>query len=524
MAKLSLLLYLTNNQLCAYLEEAGSLSEGETFDNYATGWSKFADFLKPMAKVNCFLLTDLIEEDFHRETAPHLFGSAKNKLLERRLNALYRDTEYRQASQQGREKTGRKDDQLLLSALTNPQLLKPWIDALKAQKLDISGIYSVGLLSELFFRKLNLGREPSLLISHQSSGLRQSFFQNEYLRFSRLAAETAWSAESIAEVTASEIGKARQFLASTRLLARDQALNVAIIANDEIIHTLKSKLINGDGMNYRFIFLNEVKNSFGFKKLLLGQYADALFLSLLAAQNITTHYATQEQTRSHKLEQINTSLNALSTISLLAGILWVAQNGVDAYQTSQVIQQTQLETLQALTKYQETTNSMPATVANPSEMKAAVDLEHTLEQNAPEMFSLLKQLSSALDANPNIKLHEFRWRSSETDPLIVDPNAPPPAPQVEETAAIPTGLLGLPSPAFQVLELECEVIPFTKDYRAATRMVEQFISALKSDTHLQISLNKPAIDVRNTVTLESKAGNDKELAKPTFVLQIVRKI
>ena len=148
------LLYLTNTQLTATLWDGSTLLPSVTFDNYASGWAKFAEYLDAHAETPTFLITDLIEEDFQRESIPHVFGKAKKALIDRRLNNLYRDTRYRSAVQQGREKDGRRDDKMLFSALTNEPLIKPWTDALNSKNIHLTGVYSVALLSGLIYKKL----------------------------------------------------------------------------------------------------------------------------------------------------------------------------------------------------------------------------------------------------------------------------------------------------------------------------------------------------------------------------------
>ena len=516
------LLYLTNNQLSAVIWDKGELSDVRVFDNYASGWSKFAEYLADMTKLPAFFLTDLIEEDFQRDTIPHVFGSARKNLIERRLNSLYRDTPYRDASRQGRDKDGRKDDQMLFSALTNPQLLKPWIDALQNLKIDIAGIYSVALLNPLLFKRLNLGKQAALLVTHQSSGLRQSFFQDGYLRFSRLAPETAWSPESIADTTAVEIGKTRQFLASTRQLARGAPLEIVVVAQEEILTLLQAHTVTEDGTQYRFIDLNEARQVFKMPATLELTYCDPLFLSLLGSQRIASHYATAEQTRTHYFSQLRDTLNVVSIATVALALFWSASNGIDAYQARQSAQQAKIETLSAMAKYQETSDTMPATVANPLEMRTAVELDRTLSKNAPDPSALLVSLSRALDVIPQIKIHELNWKSSETDGSVVDPNIMPAAP-ADGVISISPGLLGVPKRPFEILELEAEVVPFKNDYRSAVDSVQLFVNELQKDTRLQVSIVKPALDTRPSVKLESQIGNDEALEKPRFNLRIIGK-
>lgn len=519
------LFYLTNNQLTATIWDKGTLSEPQTFDHYASGWLKFAEYLADYRDLPAFLLTDLVEEDFQRENIPHVFGLAKKNLIQRRLTSLYRDTPYSAANQQGREKEGRRDDHMLFSALTNAQLLKPWLDALQKEKIVVVGIYSVALLSPLIFKKLDLGRAPALLVTHQSSGLRQSFFQDGYLRFSRLAPETAWSPEAIADITDSEMAKTRQFLASTRLMARGAAIDIVVMADAQIIEHLRPRCLDEGGLRYRFIDLNEAKKLFGLTRLADLSRCDPIFLSILAGKRVSSHYATVEQTRLHQLSQLRTGLNALSVVTVGAALIWSANNGLDAIQAANMTQQAKMETLSTLAKYQVTTSNMPVTVANPQEMKSAVEVERLIGQNGPMPTSMVAFISRALDVVPQIKMHELNWQASaaalEAAPL--DAAAAPAALPPGEEPPLMANLLGIPEKPNQSITLEGEVVPFKNDYRSAFDTVQRLILELQKDTRMHVEMTKPPLDTRPTAKLESQTGNDAELAKPRFTLKLVWK-
>jgi hypothetical protein len=517
------LLYLSNNQLSATIWEKGVFSEPQTFDQYPSGWLKFAQYLARHREIPAYLLTDLIEEDFQRETIPHVMGPARKNLIERRLLNLYRDTPYRQATQQGREKDGRRDDRMLFSALTNAQLLKPWLDALLKEKINVGGIYSVALLSPLLFKKLDLGKARALLVTHQSSGLRQNYFQDGYLRFSRLSPETAWSPEAIAEITDVEMAKTRQFLASTRLMARGEQINIVVVAAADIIAQLRPRCPNEGGMLYRFIDLDEARQVFGMTKLDQLTRCDPLFLSLLGSKRVPSHYATQEQTRQYRLSQLRAGLNALSVITLSAALIMATGNGLETMHATNQTHQAQIKTKATLAAYQATTSSMPVTVANPHDMKAAVEVAHQIAENGPMPTQVLSLLSRALEALPQIKIHELSWQTNVIEDAALDPSAAPAPAAPGEAPLLMGGLLGIPVKPGQSLILEGEVAPFKNDYRSALEIVQQLNVELQKDPHLRVEIIKPPIDIRPTVKLESQAGNDAELAKPLFSLKLVWK-
>jgi hypothetical protein len=517
------LFYLTNNQLTAMVWDNGEFTAPETFDNYPTGWQKFSDYLLENNQIPALFLTDLIEEDFQRESIPHVLGSARSNLVERRLNTLYRDTPYHKASFQDREKQGRRDDRVLFSALTNVPLLTPWIDAVQANKVELAGIYSVALLTPLLFQKLNLVKLSSLVVTHQSSGLRQSFFQDGYLRFSRLSPETAWSPESIAETTDTEMAKTRQFLASTRLLARGDPLQVVVIAKPEILGFLAPRCLNGDGLQYRFITLQDAKPLFGVSKPIELNNCDSLFLSLLSSNRIVSHYATALQARLYALSQVRSILYASCIVTVFASLFLSAKDGIDAINATNATQLARLQTRTALVNYQATVSNMPVTVANPSDMRAAVEIEQLISKNRPTPITLITQISNALDTFPLVKLTELKWDASDSSAASSDPNLAPPAEATGELVPIMAGLFGIPNKPQESILLEAEITPFKNDYRSALNVVQQFVTLLEKNPRIKVEIIKPPIDIRPTVKLESQSGNDDALKRPQFTLKIVWK-
>jgi hypothetical protein len=513
------LLYLTNTQLTATLWDGSTLLPSVTFDNYASGWAKFVEYLDAHAETPTFLITDLIEEDFQRESIPHVFGKAKKALIDRRLNNLYRDTRYRSAVQQGREKDGRRDDKMLFSALTNEPLIKPWTDALESKNIHLTGVYSVALLSGLIYKKLKLSNEPTLLVTHQSSGLRQSFFRDGYLRFSRLSPETAWSPESIAEMTDVEMAKTRQFLVSTRLIDRDTKINIVVIADKDILEFLLPLSTDNESRKYQLIHLHEAKVLLGLRQLSELNLCDPLFLTLLASNRVPAHYATAEQQRLYFLNQTKVGLNLVSILTIAAAIFITADAGISAYQAISLTKQAKFETKSALAKYQATVSSMPVTVVNPHDMKVVVELHKMLSENSPVPDEKLAVLSAALDALPQIKIHEIKWEASENAPAIADPNQA--APVQGENIPINPVLLGIGGKSSETMTIEAEIVPFKNDYRTAIEIVDELIKNLKKDARLQIELVTPPLDIRTSVKLESLSGKDEDLAKPKFTLKLV---
>lgn len=510
------LLYLTNIRLTSFMWDGKALSEEAAFENDERGWRMFSDFLADADNLPASLLADLIEEDFQRDAIPHVMGKARHTLLQRKLGQLYRETPYTHASFQGREKEGRKDDRFLFSAITNVELPKPWLHALLRHKVPLAGIYSFALLSPLLFDKLDAGNGPVLLLTHQAGGLRQSYFHDGRLRFSRLTPLAEFSFDSFTDVVVNETTKTRQFLASTRQLARGERIDIIIVTAAGNVAELRQRCEDTPDAWYHFVDPEEAAGRLRLKLGEAPQFSEPLFLSLLAQKAPAGHYALPESTRFYRLWQARIALYTLSAAALAGGVLSASASSWDAYEASREIRRLEAETRSSDAKYQALISSMPAIVANANDMKLAVDIHRMLSLNAPEPAPLLRIIGKAFDAVPQLQLNRLQWQAKEGD-AAADPAAVP------TDAQPPAAVLGLPKPPQQVVILEGEVVPFNHDYRAALGHVQQLAAELGKNKQLQVAISRAPLDTSPANTLQGQAGNSDAPVKAEFALKLVWK-
>ena len=513
------LYYLTNDALTAYERTGSHLVLVRTFDNNPAGWEQFADYLELAPLVPSYLLVDLIEEDFQRENVPHVGGRSRQALLERRSSQLYRDTPYRHAELQGRDKEGRKDDRYLFSALTNADLPKPWLAALQAKAVPVVGMYSLASLSQQLFNKLGLGAsKPVLLVSHQSSGLRQSYFHDGYLRFSRLTPLADHSAERLAETFDSETTKTRQFLASTRLLNRGEQVQVVMIANAENIDALRHPERDSADVALRLLDIAEVQSMVKLGQFDGGGTCDGLYLSLLANTRLASHFPLRDLRHYYQLLQLRRGLYVSSVVLALAAMAWAGSDVLTILELRRQEQQFDQEAASIEKRYREIVGKMPVTAVSPHNMKSVVELERMIDTNVPMPSVHLALLAGALDAVPEIKLGKLRWQAGNPATLLlpVDPAAvPPPAGLAPDAAQ-----LGIPGASAQLLTVEGEVTPFANDYRAALDSVNRLAAHLNRHPGVHATVVTPPIDTRPSVKLESSTGGAESNNKAPFTMTL----
>lgn len=511
------LFYLTNQQLVAYAWHGGTLERVIGFDNDDAGRLQFGAYLEHAAPLPSCLLVDVVEEDFQRDSAPHVSGRARQAMLERKLAQLYRDTPFRHAELQGRDKTGRKDDRYLFNALTNAELPRAWLAVMLRHAVPLAGVYSLASLSQVLFNKLKLPRGPVLLVSHQSSGLRQSFFDDGQLRFSRLTPLFDHAPERLAEAFRLETAKTRQFMASTRLLARGAQVTVTVLASEATLALLAPDMASAAEVRYLPLESAAAGRAWAAGAFDSAGNCDPLYLALLAKAAPATHFALRDQRHFYQLLQARASLYALAGAVALAALVWVAIDLVAIVGLRGETARYQQEAAATELRYQAVVHDMPKTAVTPHNMKSVVDIDTMVSANVPLPTVQMAEISQVLNNLPQLKIRRLRWEALDGPGLAAMPLDGSEVPVAPGDFPPTPGQLGLPARTAQVVRLEGEVLPFQGDYRSAINAVLQLTAQLNRNPALQAEVTQQPIDTRPTVKLASKAGDTTDVRAPFAV-------
>jgi hypothetical protein len=237
------------------------------------------------------IIVDTVEEDFRFETLPHIRGRDRAEMVARKLKQLYRATPFCSYALQERESGKRRDDRYLFAALTNPDLLTPWLRAIEAAGLPVSGIYPLALVSLSVIEQLKLKHPNLLIVSKNSAGLRQTFFKNLKFRISRLT-PLGKTADVADQHYADEIGNTRMYLDALNVTHVDDTLEAIVLDLDGSLAGLPAALVRGrPNMQCQLLELNDIHTRFGITVADLQKAADVLHLFLLAEQAPTLNLA-----------------------------------------------------------------------------------------------------------------------------------------------------------------------------------------------------------------------------------------
>ncbi len=521
-----LLLYVTLDELRASRWQRGVLTPGPAFRLESSGLEAFGAWLAQHPGVPAYLIADLVEEEFQRQTLPHVGGRAGRHLVERRLAQQYRDTPFRHAGLQEREADGRRDDHALFSALSNPSQVQPWVSVIEQHQCPLAAVYSAAHIAALLVQRLAMVQDHLLLITEQAGALRQSYFEGPHLKFSRLTALTP--GEDIVAATALETTRMHQFLTSTRQLERGGMLQVAVLAPAARLPALEAACEDNPELSYHFIDLDTAAARF--KLADTPASTEPLLLHLVGARAPASQYALASARRFYRIWQARMAINATAGVLALVGAVWLLANVWSGLQADITSKRLLADAAQDDARYRAASATFPPSAVPAADMKAAVLTERLLSTQSPAPAELIALVSRALDSAPAITLLELDWQAGKAEAVAAGampaggmPAGVPGAMTGEGQPAAPiqAASVGLPAAPPQSLHIAGEIEAASTDYRTMLDAVNQFALSMSSAAGVKVEITDIPVDVRQNVRLSGTAGADAAGAKPKFVVRVL---
>ena len=524
------LLYLTNEHLQAAIWQGGKIHGWTSFMVDEAGVASFAAYLKRWAKLRTYLLVDLIEEDFRLDAIPHVGSRDRSALLDRKLNQIYRATPYRYAKVQGRDKTGRRDDQVLYTAITNASLLTPWLDVIESQNAPLVGIYSAPLLSPRLLKALNLGAKHVLLVTlHDGDQLRQNYSQSGEIKFSRMTPLNTQAPQQLSTKIREEVRKTWQYLEGLRQLVTGEPLHVCVVANSNDIDAASFSSPLSPDVVFEFVDLARVAKSLGVKAPIENSNSEALLLQLLARSPQGNHFAQPGQTRHASVWLAQQWAIAAGATALLASAALGSANLLEGRLLATSVQHAQDETTRIEAEQRSVRSALPVSSVAPDVMSSTVNFYNQSIRTAPSYSGFLIKLSHVLEQFPKIQLQELHWGLSHdatklpfTAPETTATPASSVTPESEAANSSYTGALPvLAGQYYQIAILSARIVPFDQDYRAALDELKQFAGALDHNLHAKVIPLVQPLDTSTRVGLQGTATSNQVPSEAPLVIKLI---
>ncbi|MGR8946409.1 MAG: hypothetical protein ACU84Q_00060 [Gammaproteobacteria bacterium] len=511
-------LFVSADRATVYQTRGGAIEHAYVFSADEFGRQQFGRYLEETAKSPLYVMVDVVEEEYRQDVIPHVRGSDRRSVLERKHARLFRGTKYCHSIIQGREGEGRKDDKVLLTAITNAEIVSSWVDVAAAAKAPVAGIYSLPILSQHMLKKIGATGNNVLLISMQSgSGLRQTFFRDKQLKISRLAQMPKIGSAPYAAHLMGELEKLRRYLNSLALISNDGPLEIYILSHGELLEELETHCRDTEDEKFFLVDTVDLNRRLGVADTFNSIYAEPAFSQLLLDVSPKNHYAVDEETKYYSLHRLRGALYAASALILLGGIAWSGFNFLQAVSLKQQALDAAEKADFYQVRYEAAREGLPPTPVEPQQIKTAVEVVERLSHYKSSPLEILTILSRSLTEHPETQIQRIRWISSLDPTASVDEQA---RGKIKKT---PQTIEASPEYShYDIAVVDAQLAEFDGNFRQAIELVDGLAAKLKAQPNIQsIEVLSYPVDTESGGNLAGIATTNDDKLEANFSLKIV---
>jgi hypothetical protein len=528
-------IFLTNTRLVSLESRRGRIEARREFAVSGTGVAEFERYVAHMPPKPVHMFIDLAEEDIRLDTIPHVGKGDRDAIIGRKLTQIFRNTPYRYAQVQGRETEGRRDDRVMYTAITNPEVLRPWVEALDRLKVPLAGIHSAAVFSGTLLEELDLTFNHTLLVTLSPGGaMRQTYFRDREIKFSRLTPVDLEEGQTLGSMIAEETTRTWQYLDSLRHFSEDDRLEVCVLIHRNDRDAVQPALRDFAQIQYRILDIEQVSAKLGLKHPPLGSTAEEVFVHLFLMHRIENHFASSEMRRHETLRSTRIFLNRVSIAAIAASVIWGGWNLTRVFDTNEgdVLLAQQLAGVNR--EYEEITRSLPSFGVGGSTMRDAVSFYNFSIRRFPAITDFAESLSKVMLEHPGVRLTQLSWQATD-DPKAAAVMAPtttliqPPVralPKAAEPGAArgdAPASPGFSSGKYEVAHVEATVRVPNNDFRGALEQVEKLAADISRVDGFRAEILESPLDVSSGTALQGRLGEKEAgLMETRFVLRITR--
>lgn len=485
------ILHLTAERLAAYRWQGGQLLEEGEFPADGEGIATFTAWLVHHQRSLFHLLADLADEGFHSEDIPRAFGRDRQALISRKLGQYFYGAPLTLALPQGQSQGARHGERMLFCALTAPQLVESWLGAIRTSEAPLVGVWSIPLVLPTLMQAARGLHDHCLLVTLSQAGLRQTFFRDGQLHFSRLTTLTSGSIEEAAQATASESAKIHHYLVGQRLLAPGAPLPCLVLAHPAQFGAFRQTCRDSDDARFFYLDLPQLAHTQGCHAKFVDSRGDLLFIHLLMRRLPAGQFAAANELRAYRWWQWRFALKAISSVIMAGSLLVAGKLWHDANTLRSMAGQLEQRRAESEQRHRQALAALPEIPLSLDALRALIDAWRPIERQEHALYRSLRHLAGALDDFPSVELESLDWR--------LDTAAGQPAAAITDLdARLPIGMLN--------------------DHRGQITLIDRFVARLASDG-AQVKVLRLPFEIESAKSLRS-SDQVTEAQAPRFSLRL----
>ncbi|HAC35391.1 MAG TPA: hypothetical protein DCF45_12820 [Gammaproteobacteria bacterium] len=447
------------------------------------------------------VVVDIADEELRIARVPKVVGSARRALLNRTLEQTFPAVRYRTVASQGTFSDQRREEQLLLLAITQNQLLDQWLQLLVDHEMMINCITTASLVFTELARRLRWRQQHQLLIyRHVDQGLRQLFLDKGQPKLSRLSPAPAENVPLVEQYRA-EAEATRLYLNNSKALPRGATLTINILHREGLEQALRDGLDDLAAMDLQFSNITALANQLGIKTGAIE--INASLLIGWCAGNYPRRLAdfSTPQTR-QLIQQFNRGQYFVkgALIATTAMVIWAATEFFAVWEISaRSAEQQNLLTRWQQLQQKAIDDSLPTDTA-PVAMKQSFELSRHFSQQRRFPQQAMQIVANAVENLPQLRFRLIEWAA---------PGAP-----LESVSSSPRQdgndfELEEENPnqphAGETVFVEFAIEPFDGDYLYAAQLANHTTAVLDRDQRVSsVQLYREPLEVDSASTFSEK--------------------
>ena len=512
-------LLITDNDVGIVSWKAGEMERLAVFSNDDAGVARMLEFFTQNAGTfrdrPLHVLVNIIGEDYRFEKVAHLIGKYKTDFHSRRMQQLFRGSQFCVSEVQGREERGKREDWVLFSGVLTENKVLPWIQAAVRAGCYLAGVQMVShMLSDHVLRAVggNVKGNNLLITLHERSLLRQTLYINGHLRFSRVSKVHSESVEELSGSVKKELERTLQYLGSLKI-STASGVKVRMIAPSDMVGQLRELTPSGDRVTFDFYDAAQIAQKIGLKTPVESLGADSSLPMHIMFSCVQTG----------QLAPVKLVTYYWSYLSAQVAIAVLLLYGINAYFTPLGYLTEGYENSSASVELTQTVNSLQrqydaevgAVVgeppSSPNNMRAVSSFYTTMEDVLISPTQLLYFIGQGLRKNPGIQIDKVDWQVS---------SLPSGGGAIDDTIVSGNDI-------YQIAEIQGILLERgVENYRDVAARAKRLIVSLSGREDIYVNAIKVPSDTISTENLSGELSTSLDVEAPTsreFVLRIIWK-
>jgi len=402
------ILYLNPDRIAVFTWRRGRLTEEAVFTAGRDGEEAFGAHLAADPDCPTALLVDVVEEEHYRDVVPHIGRKDQRAVVDRKLVKLFHRTPFRVAEIQSRA-SGNRTDAVLLSGLTKPGAIRPWLALMERHRVPLTGIYTPTVLGQALLKLLDIQAATTLLVTQQAGHrYRHSFFNGRNLVGSRMLLSPREAPATRVERIRRQLVESRRYFNPSFAPTSGQVVDAVVLSHGDTLEALQAAG-GAEGFRYHCIDINAAARKLDIDRELREDQCEQLYVQLLRRITPTSNFAPPDTTRYRRLYQTRRAVKAACIALAIAGAAGGSYDFVGAIQLRQESADVLASVDRLRAEYDRQALTLPRLFTDPLQMEHTVKSIEALRRHSIDPGAVMSLVSTAIEPHPKIRIDKLNW-------------------------------------------------------------------------------------------------------------------